>query len=175
MDKMFETLIKTRQSTREFNDLPLAQETVEKIAKQAMLAPSACNSQPWKMYLVTSPERLQKTAVALGSKAHNRFLSKAKAFIVVVEKQATLKEGVRFDRNHFVKYDIGEILAYVTLSAESMGVKSCIIGMVNQSLIGDAVGLKKGELCNVAVALGYSDTPLREKKRKAEDQVIEIV
>ncbi|MBQ3116366.1 MAG: nitroreductase family protein [Clostridia bacterium] len=175
MKEHFEQLVKNRQSCRDFNDKPLEKETVTEIARLAMLSPSACNSQPWNMYVVTSPEKVHKTAIALGLNGHNKFLSGAKAFIVLAEKQATLKPGVRFDRNHFVKYDIGELLAYVTLSAKSMGVDSCIIGMVDQALIGDAVGLKEGELCNVAVALGYSDTPLREKKRKLESEVIEIV
>lgn len=175
MKEHFEQLVKSRQSCRNFNDKPLDKSTVEEIARLSMLCPSACNSQPWNMYLVTSPEKVYNTAVALGLNGHNKFLSGAKAFIVLAEKQATLKPGVRFDRNHFVKYDIGELLAYVTLSAKSMGVESCIIGMVDQALIGDAVGLKEGELCNVAVALGYSDAPLREKKRKLQSEVIEIV
>lgn len=175
MKEYFEKLIKTRQSCRDFNDKPLEKEKVTEIARLAMLSPSACNSQPWNMYVVTSPESVCKTAEALGVNGHNKFLSGAKAFIVLAEKQAVLKPGVRFDRNHFVKYDIGELLAYITLSATSMGVDSCIIGMVDQNLIGSAVGLKEGELCNVAVALGYSDTPLREKKRKSEEEVIEIV
>ncbi len=175
MKEHFEKLIRTRQSCRDFNDKPLDKKIVEEIATLSMLCPSACNSQPWNMYVVTSPDRIKKTAEALGLNGHNKFLSGAKAFIVVAEKQATLKEGVRFDRNHFVKYDVGELLAYITLTAKSMGVESCIIGMVDQNLIGDAVGLKEGELCNVAVALGYSDIAIREKKRKLKEEVIEII
>lgn len=175
MKEYFSKLVNERQSCRQFDDRPLRKETVVEIATQAMLAPSACNSQPWKMYIVTEAERLEKTAVALGSKGHNKFLAKAKAFIVLAEKQATLKPGVTFDRNHFVKYDIGELLAYITLTAKSMGVETCIIGMVNQKLIGDAVGLKDNELCNVAVALGYSEIPIRSKTRKKFEDVIEVL
>ena len=175
MEKHFEQLILNRQACRQFNDLPLENEKVQKIAKQALLAPSACNSQPWKIYAVTDKQSLAKTAEALGVNGHNKFLSKAKAFIVIAEKTAQLKAGVTFDGNHFVKYDIGEVLAYVTLGAESLGVKSCIIGMVDQELIGDAVGLAQGEQCNVAVALGYSDIPIREKVRKQESEVLKFI
>lgn len=171
----FLELIKNRQSCRDFNDKPLDKALVQKIAEQARLAPSACNSQPWKMYVVTSEDKLEQTAVALGSNGHNKFLNKAKAFIIFAEKQAVLKPGVKFDRNHFVKYDIGELIAYATLSAKSMGVESCIIGMIDQTLIRSAVPMQSDEICNVAVALGYSDIPLREKSRKAKEQVIEIV
>lgn len=175
MKECFEKLINERQSCRNFNDLPLAEETLLEIVKSATLCPSACNSQPWKMYVVTSPEKLKETAVALGANGHNKFLHKAKAFIVLAEKDAVLKEGVLFDRNHFVKYDIGELIAYITLKAKSIGVETCIIGMVNQKLIGPAANLKKGEICNVAVALGYSDSPLREKKRKPMKETVEMV
>ncbi len=175
MKESFSALVNSRQSCRNFNDKPLSIETVKEIAKQAMLAPSACNSQPWKMYLVTSPDKVELTALALGSKSHNKFLANAKAFIVLADRVATLREGVKFDRNHFVKYDVGELIAYITLTAKSMGVESCIIGMVNQELIVKAVPLKEDEHCNIAVALGYSDSPLRKKVRKDEKAVIEIV
>ena len=175
MKESFSKLVNERQACRQFNDKPLSVETVKEIVTQAILTPSACNSQPWKMYAVTSPEKVKETAVALGVNGHNKFLSKAKAFIVLAEKQAILKPGVTFDGHHFVKYDIGELLAYITLTAKSMGVESCIIGMVDQELIGSAVGLKPGELCNVAIALGYSDIPLRQKIRKNFDEVIEII
>ena len=172
MENYFKELVLSRQSCREFNDKPLEKSLVMDIVNLATLSPSACNSQPWKMYVVTDPDGLKNTAAALGVNGHNKFLCGAKAFVVLAEKQAVLKPGVRFDRNHFVKYDIGELLAYITLGAQSVGVSSCIIGMVDQELITSAVGLEDGEVCNVAVALGYSDISVREKKRKTVDETI---
>ena len=29
-----------------------------------------------------------------------------------------------------------------------------------------------GEICNIVIALGYSDIPTREKKRKAQEEMI---
>ena len=78
----------------------------------------------------------------------------------------------KFDRNHFVQYDVGEVVAYITLAAESMGVKSCIIGWVTADTMKDILGLESNERCNLVVALGYSDTPIRQKIRKAEEKVI---
>lgn len=175
MEKYFEQLVLSRQSCRNFNDKPIEKEKLQKIASLARLCPSACNSQPWQMYVVTEEESVKKTAEALGLNGHNKFLDKAKAFIVPVEKQAVLKAGVKFDRNHFVKYDMGELIAYITLGAESMGIKSCIIGMVDQEKLKQAIGLSETDVCNVAVALGYSDAPLREKVRKLEEEIIKTV
>ena len=102
-------------------------------------------------------------------------MKKAKAFIVVADRMAVLKPGVKFDRNHFVRYDVGELLAYITLGAKSLGVDSCIIGMVDQNLIGKAVGLENGEVCNVAVALGYSDGETRKKLRKSKEETVKFI
>lgn len=176
MENYFENLIKTRQSCRDFNDKEVEKETLERIAELAMLAPSACNSQPWKMYLV-SGEKAKDVIPALQERGHNPFLEKAKAFIVVTEKDATLKTFVssKFHSNHFVKYDIGQLLAYVTLGAESIGVKSCIIGWINQEELRKAVGYPQEEVSNVVVALGYSDCEIRDKKRKEKEEVVTIV
>lgn len=170
----FLELVNTRQACRDFNDLPLDKQTVYQIAKTAMLAPSACNSQPWKLYCVTQPDKVSEVTKAVQGKVQNRFLNKAKAYICVADQVATLKPEamVRFDRNHFVQYDVGEVIAYLTLTAESMGVKTCIIGWVNQDAMKDAIGLQENERCNVVVALGYSDAPIRKKVRKDADNTI---
>ena len=177
MKECFVKLINKRQSCRDFSDKPLDKAVVLEIAELAMLAPSACNSQPWKMHLVCEGEKLSEVALALQERGHNPFVSGAKAFIVITEKQAVYKENItaKFDRNHFVKYDIGELTAYITLVAESMGVSSCIIGWINQEQLRKAVGYADEEVSNIVVALGYSDTPVRPKKRKEKSEIISVV
>ena len=174
MENYFENLVLRRQSCRDFNDKPLEKEKVDKIVQLATLSPSACNSQPWKMYVVTDEDKLGAVAASLQDRGHNLFTSKAKAFIVLAEKDATLKETIssRFSSDFFVKYDIGELTAYITLAAESIGVSSCIIGWVNQENLKSAVGLPDGEVANIVVALGYSDIAIRDKKRKSAEEII---
>ena len=173
----FEQLVLSRQACRDFNDKPLEKEVVEKIAKLAKLSPSACNSQPWKMYCVTSPEKVKLVAEALMRSGRNKFLEKAKAFIAVTEKATALKPDVLkyFGLDHFVKYDIGEIIAYVTLTAKSLGVDSIVIGWLDKEKLLSAIEAKEGEDCTLVVALGYSDSPLRQKDRKADEEVIKII
>ena len=71
MFEQFEKLVKTRQSCRNFNDKPLDKETVYKIADLARFSPSACNSQPWHMYCVTSPDKVKQVAKAVQGMTHN--------------------------------------------------------------------------------------------------------
>ena len=177
MENYFEELVKTRQACRDFNDEPLEKETIEKIVDLARLAPSACNSQPWKMYCVTEGEKKQEVLKCLTDGARNGFLKKAQAFIVVAEKKRHLKKDVetRFSLDYFVKYDVGELIAYLTLSAKAYGVESIVIGWVNKDKLADVMSFEKGESCSLVVALGYSNSPLREKTRRDKDDVIKFV
>ena len=172
----FKELVYKRQSCRDFNDKPLDKSVVYEIASVAMNAPSACNSQPWKMYLVTDPNKVKEVAKCAQDSGHNMFTEKAKAFIVITEQSANLKESIskRFDRYHFVKYDIGELVAYITLYAEDLGVSSCIIGWINKDNLNSALNIT-GEECNIMIALGYSDIPVREKKRKDIQTIIKEI
>lgn len=177
MFKEFSNLVLSRQSCRDFNDKPLDRDVVKTIAETAMLAPSACNSQPWRMYCVTDEKAVKGVTCALQEGGHNKFLTGAKAYIVVCDKQATLRPGTesKFDRNHFVKYDVGELIAYITLTAQSLGVASCIIGWINYEQLKEVVGYADDEICNIVVALGYTDTPTRTKMRKDKAELIKFL
>jgi nitroreductase len=113
----------------------------------------------------------------LQEKGHNKFVSGAKAYIAVVNKNAKLKESIesKFDRNRFVKYDVGELVAYITLTAKSLGVDSCIIGWMNEEKLASVLGLEENEKCELVVALGYADIPTREKVRKAKEEIIKYI
>lgn len=173
----FETLALARQSCREFSDKVLEKETLDKIMQIAMLAPSACNSQPWRMVCAFEKTSVDAVCDCLQEKGHNKFLSGAKAFIAVVNKNATLKDTVqsKFDRNRFVKYDVGELIAYLTLGAKDLGVDSCIIGWMNEEKLSSVLGLEENEKCEIVVALGYSDILIREKKRKTKEEVVRYI
>ena len=177
MYNQFENLVKNRQACRDFNDEPLDKNSILELARLATLAPSACNSQPWKMYVVTEKEKVDLVADCLQDRGINTFVKGAKAFIVISEKTPRLRPDAekRFHRDFFVKYDIGEVIAYLTLGAKAKGIETCILGWVNHEKIKEAVGLPEGELSNIVIAFGHSDTPLREKIRKSiAETVIEV-
>lgn len=66
--KTFLELVQNRQSDRAFLDTPVEKEKIERILEAARLAPSACNSQPWKFVVVTNPEKRILVADATASK-----------------------------------------------------------------------------------------------------------
>lgn len=56
----FNELILKRESCRNYNGEPISTDMILKCVDAARLAPSACNSQPWKYYIVNDEENAQK-------------------------------------------------------------------------------------------------------------------
>ncbi|MBO4252111.1 MAG: nitroreductase family protein [Clostridia bacterium] len=170
----FDTLIKERQSCRNFSDKFVSKDLLYKIIASATNAPSACNSQPWRVFVTNTPEENAKMKSCLQNGGKNKFLDKAQAFIAVFGTEIVkLNAGTesKFDATHFVEYDIGEFVAYLTLAAKDNGLDSCIIGWVNNDEINAAFSVN-GK-CDIVVALGYAekDKP-REKSRKHLEEII---
>lgn len=168
MENKFVELALKRQSCREFSNKKIEKEVLDKILDTALLAPSACNSQPWKLVAVTEEDKCNAVRECLTVNGHNKFLKDVTTFVACVECEAVLKAGVesRFDRNRFVKYDVGQLIAYLTLGASAEGVESCIIGWMDEQRLKNELNLADNEFCKIVVALGYSNIETRKKSRK---------
>ena len=62
----FDELMKDRHSARDFQSKEIPEETLKKIITIALDSPSWCNSQPWKVYVVTGKplEEIRKVWIA---------------------------------------------------------------------------------------------------------------
>ena len=58
----FLELAKARYSVRKYKDTPVEQEKIDMILEAAKVAPTACNKQPQKIYVVKSEEVKEKLA-----------------------------------------------------------------------------------------------------------------
>ncbi len=56
----FEDVIRERSSTRRFSDKPLEREKLDKILEAGRLAPTAKNLQDFKVFVIESPEAIEK-------------------------------------------------------------------------------------------------------------------
>lgn len=172
----FETLVKTRQSCRDFNGEKVTKEEIDKILEIAKLTPSACNSQPWKVYVALSSEKVKEVAPILQDRGRNKFTDNATCFIAIAEKPRPLKPEIshRIAIDHFMKYDIGEYVAYLTLAAEEIGLKTCIIGWIKHDELKEVLGIPEDEVCNIVIAIGKSNCEIREKKRLSIDETVKF-
>ncbi len=173
----FLSLALSRQACRDFNDEPICIEKLKTAISTGLLAPSACNSQPWKIYCVTTGEKMAEVLDALTEGDRNLFLKKAKAFLVLAETDAVMKEDVkkRFSTDKFVKYDIGELTAYLTLALKEQDLDSCIIGWVNSEKLKTALNLPNSESASIVIAVGKSDNKTRVKSRKPITDTVEYL
>lgn len=165
------SLFEKRQSCRKYDgSKKVSAEVLEGIAGLAALAPSACNSQPWKFYCVNQAEKVKDVAAATRPFGMNGFTENCTAFIAITQTTPNLTEraGVKMTGRDFVANDIGIACAHLVLAAESYGVNSCILGMFNEDKIKKLLDIPEAEKVSLVVALGYADKAdvIRPKKRK---------
>ena len=164
----FSALCLKRESCRDYKVKEVDEEIIKEILKDALNAPSACNSQPWHFYSVSKDNaKAFRKFIGDGLGIINGFCKNVQNFIVIAETPAKLKPGVLGDKQKFAQMDIGEATAYLTLSAKSKGVDSCIMGLFSEEKIKKSLEIPEEYKVRIVVALGYGvkEEP-RPKQRK---------
>jgi nitroreductase len=108
----------------------------------------------------------------------NPFLSKAKAFIIILEEHAVLMPVVRriMDSQYFAKGDLGAATVQVCLEAETQGLGTCIIGVYDREGISKALNIPIEKQFGALIAVGYpADPAVRQKSRKPLDEIMRFV
>lgn len=174
--KTFLELTRLRQSDRVYKDIPLEQEKLERILEAGRLAPSACNAQPWKFVVVTDPDKRIRIADACTSKTigMNHFSKQAPVMVVLVEENAnfTSRFGGFVKQIHYPHIDMGIAASHICLAAADEGVGSCMLGWLNEKKIHNILDIPSDRKVVLVILLGYSDQPLREKRRKKPEDII---
>ena len=173
----FTEIAETRQSCRSYDpDRAVEQEKIDSILASARLSPSACNGQPY-FITVCRGEAAKKVAKATQGMGMNKFAADAPVLLVISEmpyvKTAAL--GAKVKKNDYRSIDIGIAAAYITAEAMAQGRGTCILGWFDDSEIREICGIE-GTVRRV-ITLGYAnaDDKLREKKRKAMNELAKIV
>lgn len=140
-----EELYLKRQSTRKYSEKPVADETLEKVCRLGALAPSAKNSQPWKMFTING-EKAKKFAPCVQMFGANKWTNSCPAFIVLQLNRSKMEEKIaeKFTFADFSGNDIGLLTAYIVLAAEDMGLQTCILGIRDEKAIAEFLGEPEG-------------------------------
>lgn len=167
-------LIAKRQSDREFDATrPVTQDKIARIIEAARLAPSACNSQPWRFVVVTEPEKCAQVADALTSMGMNKFGSQAPVHIIVIEESPNFSArlGGWVKNKHFPLIDCGIATSNITLAATAEGLGSCILGWFDEKKLKKVLGIPKSKRILLDILIGYSLQPHRDKQRKSTEEI----
>lgn len=190
-------LISNRKSVRKYSDKHISDEDLRKILEAGHLAPSWMNVQSWKFILVKSQENKDLLSeLSIGQQQ----VKNADALIVCVadtnaweeakithiknpalNPQLQCENGILIRTMEQVIYPI----SYMMLTAESLGISSCIIGAFGSEITGvlpevsmkvkNVLGLSEGQIISTIITLGYDANPSETiKQRKDFDDVVSL-
>ena len=173
----FKELINRRQSVRRYQDKPVEREKLQQLIEAVQFAPSASNSQPWKLILVDEPELKDKVANATFSKfvAFNKFAPQAAVMaVLVIEKPKMITQiGGSVKKREFPLIDIGIAAEHFCLQATELGLSTCMLGWFNEKKIKQILNIPENKRIGLVITLGYEpeDYKQREKIRNPVDEM----
>lgn len=173
----FKELITQRQSVRKYRNKEVEKEKLQTIIEAVHTAPSACNSQPWKLIIVDRPELKNEVAKATFNKlvSFNKFTLEAPVIaVLVIEKPKLIaKIGGSIKNQEYPQYDIGIAAEHFCLQAAELGLGTCMIGWFNEAKIQKLLSIPQKKKIGLVITLGYApeDYRLRKKNRKPLDEI----
>lgn len=172
----FLELAKTRQSVRKYTSKPVEREKIARCIEAVRLAPSACNSQPWKFIIIDDVELKERIAKETYNTVvnFNKFVKEAPVIVaIIMEKPKLISQiGGRIKDKDFYLIDIGIAAEHFCLQAAEEGLGTCMLGWFNEKNIATMLNLPKSKRIGLLITLGYSDSVLREKIRKTTDEIL---
>ena len=190
-------LISQRRSVRNYLDKHISDEDLRTILEAGRLAPSWMNVQSWKFILVKSQENKDLLSeLSIGQQQ----VKKADALIVcVADTNAWTEAGITNIQNPALNPALqGENgllirtmeqviypISYMMLTANNLGISSCIIGAFGSEITGilpdlskkakETLGLKDGQIISTIITLGYDANPTETvKQRKDFDSIVSL-
>lgn len=173
---VFTELLKKRESVRKYSARPVDNESIETIMEACRLAPSACNSQPWRFVVVTDPELKEQLARATYGKVlrFNRFVLEAPVIAALVAEPPNWlsKIGSSIKDKDFYLMDIGIVAEHFCLQAADLGIGSCMIGWFDEDKVKELLHIPAKKRIPLLITLGYAEKENPRKKiRKPIDEV----
>ena len=173
----FLDLVNKRYSVRNYKTTPVPQEKIVRCIEAARLAPSACNSQPWKFIIVDNPELVNEVAKAAfeGLLDFNHFAFKAPVLVLIVSERENLsaKFGSIVKKKNFSLMDIGIAAEHFCLQAAEEGLGTCIIGWFNEKKVKKILSIPRFKRVELVITAGFSaDEKIPLKKRKSIDEIL---
>ncbi|MBM9605126.1 nitroreductase family protein [Desulfopila inferna] len=172
----FSDLTGRRQSVRSYTDSPVENWKIDALIEAVRLAPSACNSQPWKLIIIEDQQKKNAVAQATYSKlvSFNKFAVQAPVIaILTIERTQMISQiGGHLKDREFPLIDIGIAAAHFCLQAADLGLGTCMVGWFDEDAVREIVGIPERKRIGLLITLGYSaDETLRPKLRKPRDKM----
>lgn len=168
----FLDLVRARESVRSYApDRPVPREILERILEAGRLAPSACNLQPWRFIVVSSPENLARVRACY----KGAWFQDAPHILVVAGKRRDA--WTRRDGYNSLETDLAIAMDHIILAAAAEGVGTCWIGAFDPAVLRQALELEDGEEVFALTPLGYASAGYRPraKERKELAEIVRFI
>jgi len=161
--------IENRFSVRKYKDGDISGAQMRALLEAAMLAPSACNSRPWRFISITNRDKLAEIANA---HPHGKMLNAATAAIIVIatpDVQSGISEG-------FWPQDCAAATQNILIQAAAMGLGSCWCGIYPKEPILAALrpilDISTNEIPFSVIAIGHIDEDPKKRGFYDEEKVV---
>lgn len=166
----FLELVNKRISARKYKDLPVNKNSIELCLEAARLAPSACNSQPWKFIVIDDKKLKDELCEKAFSGIYNMnsFAKSAPVIIAVVSEKSTFlaRIGGQFRGTQYYLIDIGIACEHLVLQATELGIGSCLLGWFDEKAVKRLLSIPKQKKVDLLISLGYYEDIEKEKIRR---------
>lgn len=134
---------------RSFAPVSVEDEKVEAILEAASVAPTACNFQPQKIFVIRSPEALEKLRAVCSCTFGAQLV-----FAVGYDPARSAKGRVR-PGHDFGDTDAAIVCTHMMLAAQSVGLGSCWVGRFVEQEVREALGIPEEiRICDL-LPVGY--------------------
>lgn len=145
----FKDLAVSRYSVRSFSDRKIEKEKLQIILEAAKVAPTACNNQPQRLYVVQSEEGIKKLS------AITRFTFGAGTVIIFTSKEAEEWKNPFTEEYHTGEIDVSIVCTHVMMQAWDLGIGSCWVGYFDPEKVRAAFNIPADEKIIALLPLGY--------------------
>ena len=158
--------IKNRISVRNFKDIAIKQDILERVLEAGQLAPSAKNRQPWRFLVIDDPDLKKRIQEAAYGQEH---VGKAGAIILACSTNIEYEMP-----NGQLSYpiDISFAVSFMMLQAEHEGLGSCVITTYDEQDIKTLISVPYSMRVVMMLLLGYTDDRLIVRDRKPIKRIV---
>lgn len=173
----FLELCRRRESTRHYDAARgVERAAIERCLEAARLAPSACNSQPWRFIVVDDPAAKAALAAVAFTGVHNfnKFAAEAPVLVIAIRELSKFAaRAAGWVRGlEYSLIDLGIACEHLVLQAAEEGLGTCWIGWFDERAVRKQLGLPRGTKIDLIIPLGYpAEAGTREKIRKPPAEV----
>ncbi len=168
----FLELAKQRYSCRKFSDKKVEKELVDKIIEASIVAPTAVNKQPFKIWVMESEEAKENIRQV------TKYTFGAETFLVVgyKEDEAWVR---KYDNRNFADVDASIVATHIMMEIDDLGLATTWVGHFNAPKLKELCPQMEQYGLIAIFPIGYAAedaTPSpRHSERKGKAEIVEVL